>query len=48
VVRLATQPAEEGALEQLGVEPVRLRPPVVARGGAARRVDDMRLDAARA
>ena len=47
VVRFATQPAEEGALEQLGVEPVGLRPPMLARDGDARRVDDVGLDAVR-
>ena len=47
VVRLAAQPAQEGALEQLGVEPVGLGPPVLARDGDARRVDDVGLDAAR-
>ena len=31
VVRLAAQPAEEGPPEQPGVEPVRLRPPMLAR-----------------
>ena len=46
VVRLAAQPAEKGALEQLGVEPVGLGPPVLARDGDARRVDHVRLDAA--
>ena len=47
VARLAAQPAQEGALEQLGVEPVGLGPPVLARDGDARRVDDVGLDAAR-
>ena len=47
VVRLAAQPAQEGALEQLGVEPVGLGPPVLARDRDARRVDDVGLDAAR-
>jgi len=43
---LAAQPAEEAALEQLGVEPIGLRPAMGARHGHAGRVDDMRLDAA--
>ena len=43
----AAQPAEERALQQLGVEPVGLRPPMLARYGDARRMDDVRLDAAR-
>jgi hypothetical protein len=45
VVRLAAEPAEEGALEQLGVEPVRLGPPVLTRDRDARRVDRVGLDA---
>jgi hypothetical protein len=36
--------AEKGALEQLGIEPVRLRPPMLARHGDARRVDDIGFD----
>ena len=47
VAPFAAQPAEEGALEQLGVEPVGLGPPVLPRDGDARRVDDVGLDAAR-
>ena len=47
VVRLAAQPAEEGALEQLGVEPVGLGPAVLAGDRDAGGVDDVRLDAAR-
>jgi hypothetical protein len=45
VAGLAAQPAEEGALEQPGVEPVRLRPAMLARYGDAGRMDDVRLDA---
>jgi hypothetical protein len=45
VARLAPQPAEKGALEQLGVEPVGLGPAVLAGDGDARGVDDMGLDA---
>src|SRR3712207_7739314 len=47
VARLAAEPAEEGALEQLGVQPVGLGPPVLARDGDARGVDDVRLDVVR-
>src|SRR3954467_3132220 len=36
VARPPAQPAEEGALEQRGTEPVRLRAPVFARDGHAR------------
>jgi hypothetical protein len=36
VVPLAAQPAEKGALELLGVEPVGLGAPVLARHGNAR------------
>src|SRR3954453_2782183 len=46
VALFATQPAEEGTLEQLGVEPVRLGPPMLPRHGDARRVDNMGLNAA--
>ena len=46
VVRLAPQPAEEGALEQLGVKPVRLGPPMLAGDGDARGMDDIGLDVA--
>jgi hypothetical protein len=45
VARLAPQPAEEGALEQLGVEPVGLGPAVLAGDGDARGVDHVGLDA---
>jgi hypothetical protein len=45
---LAAEPAEEGALEQLGIQPVRLGPPVLTRDGDARRVDHVRLDPANA
>jgi hypothetical protein len=47
VVPFAAQPAEKGALEQLGVEPVCLGPPMLPRHGDARRVNDMGFDAAR-
>ena len=47
VVRLAAQPAEEGPPEQPGVEPVRLRPPMLARHGDARRVNHVGFDAMR-
>ncbi len=45
MLRLAAQPAEEGALEQLGVEPVDLGAPVIPLHRNAGRVDDMGLDA---
>jgi hypothetical protein len=47
VARLAAQPAEEGALEQLGVQAVRLGAPVLPRDRDAGRVHDVGLDAAR-
>ena len=47
MVRLTAEPAQEGALEQLGVQAVRLGAPVLAGDGDARRVDDVGLDAAR-
>src|SRR6516164_7783772 len=42
---LAAQPTEEGALQQFGVEPIRLRPALLARHGNTCRVDHMSLDA---
>jgi hypothetical protein len=47
VAALAAEPAEEGALEQLGVEAVGLGPAVLAGDGDAGGVDHVRLDAAR-
>ena len=47
MIPLAAQPAEKGALEQLGVEPVGLGPPVLPRHRHARGMNDVRLDAAR-
>src|SRR6202171_3669989 len=44
VITLAAQPAEKGALEQLGVETVGLGAPVLARHGYARSVDNVGLD----
>jgi len=44
VLRLAAQPAEEGALEEFRVEPIRLRPSVLTRHRDARRVDHMGFD----
>jgi hypothetical protein len=44
---LAAQPTEKGAFEQLGVEPVGLGAPVLARYGYARCMNDMDLDVAR-
>src|SRR6266550_1525560 len=46
VITLAAQPAEKGPFEQLGVEPVGLGAPVLARYGYARCVDNVGLDAA--
>jgi hypothetical protein len=46
VTPLAAQPAKKGALQQLGIEPIRLRPAVLARHGNTCRVDHLRLDAA--
>jgi hypothetical protein len=46
VISLAAQPAEKGALEQLGIEPIGLGAPVLARYGYARCVDNVGLDAA--
>jgi hypothetical protein len=46
VTPLAAQPAKKGALQQLGIEPVRLRPSVLARHRNTCRVDHLRLDAA--
>src|SRR3954466_5709912 len=45
VVVLAAQPAEEGALERVALEPVGLGPTVLAGDGHARGVDDVGLDA---
>ena len=47
VIALAAQPAEKGAFEQFGVEPVGLGAAVFARYGDARCVNDMGLDVAR-
>ena len=46
VLPLAAQPAEKGAFELLGVEPVGLGAPVLARHRHARGMDDVGLDAA--
>jgi hypothetical protein len=47
VITLAAQPAEKGAFEQLGVEPVGFGTPVPTRDGDARCVNDIDLDVAR-
>src|SRR5262249_39431187 len=47
VVPLAAQPAQKGALELLGVEPVGLGAPVLPRNRHARGMNDMGLDTAR-
>src|SRR3954453_17034179 len=44
VVGLTAQPAQESALEQLGVEPIRLGAPVLPRNRNAGRMDHVRLD----
>ena len=46
MARLAAQPTENGALQQLGIEPIRLRPARLARHGNTCRVDHISLDAA--
>src|SRR5262245_47537261 len=43
----ATQPPQEPALQQLGIEPVGLRPAMPPRYGETRGMDHMRLDATR-
>jgi hypothetical protein len=43
VIPFAAQPAEEGTLEELGVQPVGLGTPVLTRHCHAGSVDDMRL-----
>ena len=47
VITLAAQPAEKGAFQQLDIEPIGLRPTMLARDRHARSMDDMSLDAAR-
>jgi hypothetical protein len=47
VITLAPQPAHKGTLQKLGVEPIRLGPPMLTRHGHARGVDHMCLDAPR-
>jgi hypothetical protein len=47
VITLAAQPAEKRAFEQLGVEPIGLGAPVLARYRYARCVNDMGLDVMR-
>jgi hypothetical protein len=46
MLRLTAQPANEGALQKFGVEPICLRPSVLARYGDACRMDDMGFDIA--
>jgi hypothetical protein len=46
MIRLTAEPTDEDALEKLSVEPIRLRPPVLARHGDARRMDDVGFEAA--
>lgn len=47
MLRFAAQPTEKGAFEQLSVEPICLRPPVLTRYRDARRVDHVGLDLSR-
>ena len=44
MLRFAAQPADKGALEELGVEPICLRTPVLARHRDARWMDHIRFD----
>src|SRR5215813_5331423 len=44
MTRLATQPAEKGTLQQLGIEPVGLRPAMLARYGDTRWMDHVSFD----
>ena len=44
---LAAEPAEEGPLQQLGVEPISLRPPMLTRTADTCCVDCMGFDTAR-
>jgi hypothetical protein len=44
VTRLAAQPAEKGTFQQLGIEPVCLRPAMLARYGDARWMDHVSFD----
>src|SRR6516164_7300682 len=43
MIRLGAQPADEGALQVIGIEPIRLRPAMLARDGNARSMDDIGL-----
>jgi hypothetical protein len=47
MVWLAAQPADEGALQVIGIKPVCLRPSMLARDSDARRMDDIGFDVAR-
>src|SRR5215469_9933672 len=47
VIPFAAQPAEKSPFKQLGIEPVCLGAPVLARYGDARCVNDMGLDVVR-
>src|SRR6202166_3518568 len=47
VITLAAQPAKKGASEQLGVEPISLGAPMLARNRYTRCVNDVGLDATR-
>src|SRR5215467_15516216 len=44
VITLAPQPTHKGTLQELGVEPIRLGPPMLARHRHTRSVDHMRLN----
>ena len=45
VAPLAAEPAQEGPLQQRGIQPICFSPPVLARDSDAGRVDDMGFDA---
>jgi hypothetical protein len=45
MARFAAQPTEEDALQQFGIEPVRLGPAMLARDSDTGRVDDMSFNA---
>jgi hypothetical protein len=47
MTRFAAQPAEEGPLQQLGVKPIGLRPPMLTRHGDTCCVDHIGFDTAR-
>jgi hypothetical protein len=44
VIRFSTQPPKECPLQEFGIQPIGLRPSMLARHGDTRRVDDIPLD----